>query len=76
MIQAKLEVPVETFKKVKTGEVVSLKPEVNYLTFDIKVLKEKTAYGRKHYLVTPSRGEGEVWVRNILIVKPKLKVIT
>lgn len=36
--------------------------EVGSLLFKVKIIGEKSTYGRKRYLITPKDGQGSAWV--------------
>lgn len=52
----------------KKGIIVS-----NGLTFNVKILDYKTAYGKERWLVTPVSGAGQVWVQSVDIVEQIVK---
>lgn len=63
---AQIEHTVQRWNKTKKGDTVTLKRVEEKLLIDVKVLEEKTEWGRKQYLITPLKGSGEIWVRNLL----------
>ena len=48
----------------KTGEIAYI--EDRGMKFEIKVMEEKTAWGKKRWLVTPAKGTGEAWVQDVI----------
>ena len=45
------------------GKVATIK--LGGLVVDVKVIDVKNSYGRDRYLISPVKGEGEVWVEAI-----------
>lgn len=44
----------------KLGQII-----VKGLSVNVRILDLKTAYNKKRYLVTPSSGNGEIWVDTV-----------
>lgn len=59
------------WNKTKVGDEIKMKRVDDVIFIDVKILNKRTSYGHEEWLVTPVKGKGEMWVRNILLEQPK-----